>query len=115
MEAETTPDTGAYARVLAQEARRLQREARGALERGEFMRASALLADAELLAEDVHGLVFDMAPRDIGGDLALAAYDVRDAAQPAPRGRRTRVMLAPRSLRYAIGASLAISLALGEL
>lgn len=110
----TLPEPGAFAAQLAHHARYLQAEARDAFARGEFTRASALIGDAELLAEDVHELVRDMERREIGVLAMLAAYDVRpdadavfehDPAQPASPTRR---------LRMAIAASLTMSLALVE-
>ncbi|MFM7378187.1 MAG: hypothetical protein ACKO1O_08690 [Erythrobacter sp.] len=75
--------------------------------RGDFTRASALIGEAELLAEDVHGMVGDMERREMGELAMLAAYDVRSGAAPAlaPPSRRTRLALA---------ATLAMSLALVE-
>jgi len=102
---------GAFVGQLANHARHLQGEAREAIARGEFTRASALIGDAELLAEDVHGLVDDMERRELGELAMLAAYDVRGeaglAARPAlaPPSRRTRIALA---------ATLMMSLALVE-
>lgn len=101
MGSETSPASGAYVGQLADHARKLQGEARDALERGEFTRASALIGDAELLAEDVHGMVGDMERRQLGDLSMLATYDIRALAaavpvrlppaaapQPAPRDRR---------------------------
>lgn len=109
-----SPRTGAYIRLLADEAKRLQLEARDALEQGHYTRASALLGDAELLAEDVHDLVRDLSRREPGGLMAFAAYDIRDITPPAPPRRRMRLTLPSRRMRMAIGASLAIGLALTE-
>lgn len=116
-----SPDAAVFLRVLAEETRRLQREARSALAHGQYTRASALIGDAELLADDVHGLLGDLARCDLEAALACAADDLREAppsppATPraAPSGRAPFV-LRSRRLRYAIGASLALGLALGEL
>ena len=108
-------EPGDYVRLLAEEARRLQREARSALDQGCYARASALIADAELLAEDVHHLVRDIERREIGG-LMLDAYDVRDVAPPAPPRKRMRMRLTfpSRRLRVALGTSLAMGFALTE-
>jgi hypothetical protein len=106
------PEPGAYVRLLADQARLLQREARSALERGEYARASALIGDAELLAEDVHDLVGDIEHREMSGLMTLAAYDVRAAAEPARK--RFRVPLPSRRLRMALGTSIAMSLSLTE-
>lgn len=114
MGSQNTPSTGAYLGALADEARRLQREARGALERGDYTHASALIGDAELLAEDVHGMARDIESREMGGLMALAAYDVRDAVQGEAAAPRARPAPPSRRLRLAIGASLAMSLALTE-
>lgn len=108
-----TPPAGAYVLLLADEAKRLQREAGSAFERGDYTRASALIGDAELLAEDVHNLVGELERREIGGLMTLALYDVRASAQPAPQSWWER--LSPsRSVRLAISTSLAISVALTE-
>jgi hypothetical protein len=86
---------------LADHARKLQGEARDAIARGDYGRAAALIGDAELLAEDVHGLVDDIEHREAGRMMA------RMRAGRARRGSR-------RGLRVAIGATLAMSLALVE-
>lgn len=106
--------TSAYVQSLAAEAKRLQLEARGALEQGNYSRATALLDDAELLADDVHHLVSDIERRDIGGLAALAAYDVREAVLPLPSRARMRLSMPSRRIRVAIGTSLLMSLALTE-
>jgi hypothetical protein len=99
---------------LANHARFLQREARAAIARGEFTRASALIGDAELLAEDVHSLVGDMERRELGELARLAIYDVRPEPAPAPRYRPEGRPHLARRMRIAIGAGLAMSLALAE-
>ena len=112
MGSQDTPDNRAYVRALAEEARRLQREARSALEQGEFTRASALIGKAELLAEDVHNLVGDFERHEMDGLMALAAYDVR--AKDKPPRKRFRLSLPSRRARIALGTSIAASLALTE-
>jgi hypothetical protein len=101
-------EPGAFVGRLADQARKLQREARRAIAQGDYSRASALIGDAELLAEDVHGLVDDIEHREtdrlIGHAAAETEARIRPAAVPLPRRR----------LRLAIGASLAMSLALTE-
>ena len=92
----------------------LQREARCALDQGQYTRASALLGDAEMLADDVHQLVGDMERRELSGLATLAAYDVREPALAAPPRKRTRFVLPSRGMRIMIGASLAIGLAMTE-
>jgi hypothetical protein len=114
MGAEGLPVAGAYIRSLAEEARRLQHEARCALDEGHYTRASALLGDAELLAEDVHDLVSDSLRRDLGGLEMLAACDVRATEAPAPAPRRAAFALPSRRLRIAIGTSLMLGFALAE-
>ena len=109
-----SPSARAYARLLAEEARRLQHEARGALEQGQYARATALIGDAELLAEDVHHLAVDIERREIGGLTTLDDYDVRELARPAPPSSQLRFALPLRRLRLAIGTSLVMSLALAE-
>ena len=108
------PEPGPYIRLLADHARQLQREARSALEQGDYVRATALLCDAELLAEDVHHLVIDVERREIGSLMTLAAYDVRETALPEPVRLQTRLALSSRRLRMAIGTSLLMTLALTE-
>ena len=108
------PEPGLFAGQLAQHARRLQDEAREAIGRGDYTRASALIGDAELLAEDVHALVRDMERRELSQLAMLAAYDVRlDAAAPIQLSTEPGVTPA-RRLRVAIAASLTMSLALVE-
>lgn len=111
MGSDSTRPEGAFVGQLADHARRLQGDARDAIARGEFTRASALIGDAELLAEDIHCLVGDMERRELGELATMSAYDVRAIAKPA-----TRRSLTPstRRLRIAIAATLAISLALVE-
>jgi hypothetical protein len=111
MGSDFTRSDGAFVGQLANHARRLQGEAREAIARGEFTRASALIGDAELLAEDVHGMVDDMERREMGELAMLATYDVRAGAAPA-----NRPALAPpsRRTRFALAATLAMSFALVE-
>jgi hypothetical protein len=101
---------GAFVGRLADQARWLQREAKAAIARGDYARASALIGDAELLAEDVHGLVDDIEHRTTDRLIGHAAAE----AEAAARTRRLRAALSRRRLRLAIGASLAMSLALVE-
>lgn len=109
MGSETSPGSGAYVGQLADHARRLQAEAREAIARGDYDRASALIGDAELLAEDVHILVDDIEHRETDRLMGLAAQ----AAEAAAAARR--LLPRPRrALRIAIGATLAMSLALTE-
>lgn len=113
MGSDRSPEPGAYVGQLADHARKLQGEARDALARGDFTRASALIGDAELLAEDVHGMVGDMERRELGELARLARYDVRPDA--VPRAIPQRLGGAPRGRwRLAMGATLAMSLALVE-
>jgi len=114
MGSQELPEPGSYVRSLADHARQLQREACIALEQGDYALATALLGDAELLAEDVHDFVIDIERRDIGGLLTLDAYDTREAALPEPARLQTRFALPSRRLRAAIGASLLMGLVLTE-
>lgn len=113
MGSDATPELGGYVSQLADHARRLQREARSAIARGDYDRASALIGDAEMLAEDVHGLVDDFEERQTGTLMGLAA---QAGAEAHPRAHPPRRALLPphRRMRLAIGASLAMSLALVE-
>jgi hypothetical protein len=107
---DSTRHDGAFIGQLADHARRLQGEAREAIARGEFTRASALIGDAELLAEDVHGMVGDMERRELGELAVLATYDVRPAAASAVARHKPSL----RRLRIALVASLALGLTLTE-
>lgn len=95
---------------LANQARRLQHEAKTAIAQGDYARAAALIEDAELLAEDVHGLVDDIEHRETDRLLGHAAGEAAAANAPRPAILR----LPRRGLRVAIGAGLAMSLALTE-
>lgn len=107
MGSDTWPEQGGYVGKLADHARKLQAEAREAIAQGDFTRASALIGDAEMLAEDVHGLVDDIEQREADRLMGHAAAEAEARrTSPPPRVRR--------SLRLAIGASLAMSLALVE-
>ncbi len=101
---------GAYVGQLADHARQLQQEARDAIARGDYAQAAALIGDAELLADDVHGLVDDFEHRETDRLMGHAAA----AAVAEAQARRTPVPLPRKGLKLAIGASLAISLALVE-
>lgn len=111
MGSETSRQPGAYVGQLADHARRLQREARTAIAQGDYARASALIGDAELLAEDVHGIVDDIEHRQTDRIMGLAA---QDAAASARAQRAARWRLPPHRVRIALGTSLAMSLALVE-
>jgi hypothetical protein len=100
---------GAYVGQLAEHARKLQGEAREAIARGDYSRAAALIGDAELLAEDVHGLVDDIEHRAADRMMTAAAREAAGRAQGSGTRSGSR-----RGLRVAIGASLAMSLALVE-
>ncbi len=114
MGSQELPEPGSYVRSLADHARQLQREACIALDQGDYVRATALLGDAELLAEDVHDFVIDIERREIGGLMTLDAYDIREAALPKPARSQTRLALTSRRVRAAIGASLLMGLVLTE-
>lgn len=104
------PGSGAYVGQLADHARHLQREAREAIARGDYTRASALIGDAELLAEDVHGLVDDIEHRATDRLMGHAAAE----AEASDRARRLLAAPPRKSLRLALGATLAMSLALDD-
>lgn len=105
---------GAYVCLLAEEAKRLQNEARAAFDQGHYSRASALIGDAELLADDVHAIVVDIERHEIGGLATIAAYDVRALPRSAPPRQYPRLALPSRRVRLALGASIVMSLALAE-
>lgn len=101
----------AFVGQLADHARRLQREARAAIARGDYAHASALIGDAELLAEDVHGLVDAIEDRHSD---AMAGMDQQHQAASAEARTPSAPPRRPRALRMAMGASLAMSFALVE-
>lgn len=103
-------EPGAFVGRIADHARKLQGEARDAIARGDYARASALIGDAELLAEDVHGLVDDIEHRETDRLIGHAAA----AAAVAQQGARRLLPPPRRALRLALGATLAMSLALTE-
>jgi hypothetical protein len=107
MGSDSTRSEGAFVGQLADHARQLQQEAREAIARGDYARASALIGDAELLAGDVHGLVDDIEHQQMG---RMMGHATAEAEAQRPRRRLAN----PTRLRLAIGASLAISLALVE-
>lgn len=110
MGSDAAGEPGVFVGRLADQARRLQREARGALARGEYDRAADLIGDAELLAEDVHTLVDDIVHRE--ADRLIGHAAAKAAATGAACARRRTA--SRRGWRIAIGASLAIGLALVE-
>lgn len=110
MGSDTKPGQGQYVDQLADHARKLQREARSAIAQGDYARASSLIGDAEMLAEDVHGFVDDIEQRQ-NDELAQLAGGYQPAAEEASEplsGARLR------KLGAAFGAGLAMSLALVE-
>ena len=110
MGSDARPEQGDYVNQLADHARRLQREARGAIAQGDYARASSLIGDAEMLAEDVHGLVDDIEERQNDRLMDLVAEVQAETAARARRQRKRR----PGRIGVAIGASLVMSLALVE-
>jgi hypothetical protein len=110
MGSNSSPEPGAYVGQLADHARKLQDEARSAIAQGDYARASALIGDAELLAEDVHGLVDDIEDRETDRLLELAANDAASSAKA--RRRRIRFALPLRRVGVVLGAGLVMSLAL---
>lgn len=106
MGSETSGEPGAFVGRLANQARKLQSEAKAAIAQGDYARASALIGDAELLAEDVHGLVDDIEHRQTDRLMGHAAAEA-EARRPRRHARGSR-------LRLAFGATLAMSLALVE-
>lgn len=109
-----TPEPGAYIGQLARHARRLQREARAASERGDYTRASRLIADAQLLAEDVHDMVNAAERREFAELAVLTRYDTRPEAEPAQLLPESRRSLSSRAFKLALGASLTIGVAFTE-
>ncbi len=109
MGSDATPSQGKYVNQLADHARTLQREARSAIAQGDYARASSLIGDAEMLAQDVHDLVDDIEQRQRDELAQLAAgQDAADETREPLSGARLRKLTA------AFGASLAMSLALVE-
>ncbi|PLK22505.1 hypothetical protein C0V72_14610 [Porphyrobacter sp. TH134] len=114
MGSDASSEPGAYVGQLADHARKLQRDAQHAIAQGDYARASALIGDAEMLAEDVHILVDDIEHRQIDRMMGLAASDGAAAAKTRLGRRRGRFTLPPRKVRMALGTGLAMSLALVE-
>ena len=112
MGSDATRQPDAYVGQLANHARKLQREARNAIAQGDYARASALIGDVELLAEDVHGLVDDIEHRHTDSLMGLAACEAAAAAKASRR--RARFAMPTRRVRMALGTGLAMSLALVE-
>jgi hypothetical protein len=110
MESKAAPPPGLYVRQLVQHASSLRREARAAFDDGDYERAAALLAHAEMLAADVGELVDAMEERQGADMMRLAASEQYDAAPT----RRPVLTARTRKLGAALGASLAMSLALVE-
>lgn len=113
MGSEYRSDQGQYVEQLADHARQLQREARTAIENGDYRRASALIGDAEMLAGDVHDLVDDIEENQTDTMMRFAAEAEADAAEQAS-SRKSRLTLPPPRVRMALGTSIAMSLALTE-
>jgi hypothetical protein len=102
-----------YVGQLANHARRLQRDAQGAIAQGDYARAAALIDDAELLADDVSGLVDAIEERQSDAMMRLASDP--EVVSPAGTGSRKRLaLLPPRRIRAALGTSVVLSLALVE-
>lgn len=112
MGSDSSRQPGAYVGQLADHARKLQSEAKSAIAQGDYARASALIGDAELLAEDVHGLVDDIEDRQTDSLLELAANDAAGSARA--RRRRSRFGGPVRRVGIALGTGLVMSLALVE-
>lgn len=110
MGSDFSPGRGQYVDQLADHARKLQREARSAIAQGDYARASSLIGDAEMLAEDVHGLVDDIEQRqsDEIAQLAGGYQSSGDGADATLSGARLL------KLGAAVSAGLALSLALVE-
>lgn len=108
MGSDSTPGEGQYVDQLADHARKLQREARSAIAQGDYARASSLIGDAEMLAEDVHGLVDDIEQRQSYEISQLAGEYTSAEDEARMNGARLR------KLGAAVGAGLALSLALVE-
>lgn len=110
MGSKAAPPPGLYVRQLVDHANRLRREARAAFDAGDYERAAALLAHAEMLAADVGDLVNAIEERQGADMMRLAASEQHDAAPT----RRPVLTARTRKLGAALGASLAMSLALVE-
>lgn len=89
---------------------KLRREARSALRQGDHERAAALIEQAELLAADIHYLVDAMEERQTSELMRMAAEQHAAASRP----RRPLLGTRSRRIGVALGAGLAMSLALVE-
>jgi NTP pyrophosphatase (non-canonical NTP hydrolase) len=110
MGSKAAPPPGLYVRQLVKHANRLRQEAREAFDAGDYERAAALLTQAEMLAADVGELVDAIEERQGADMMRLAASGQYDAAPT----RRPVLTVRTRKLGAALGASLAMSLALVE-
>jgi hypothetical protein len=112
MGSKAAPPPGLYVRQLVKHANRLRRDARAAFDDGDYERAAALLTHVEMLAADVGDLVDAIEDRQNTDMMHLAASE-QDAAAG---GRARRLMLTPRARKIgaALGATVAMSLALVE-
>lgn len=111
MGSEAAPPPGLYVRQLVEHASSLRRAARAAYDAGDYEGAATLLARAEMLAADVGDLVDAIEERQNTDLMRLAAEQRAEGGE----GARRRGFPLPRGkLGVAIGASLAMSLALVE-
>lgn len=112
MGSDVSPPSRGQVRQLYDQAAELRREARAAIEAGDLERARALTARAEQLAAQVGAGVDAMEQRQSDDVMLLvAAHHTRSSA---PRARRWLPGPSARKIGAAVGAGIAISLALAE-
>lgn len=110
---EASPEPGLYVEQLMHHAGQLQREAGAAMAQGDYARAAALINDAEMLADDVGELV-DAIEKSPTSAFLLLATKQQAAAAARRKPRWPGFALPSRRVSVALGASVAMSLALAE-
>lgn len=117
MGSDAAPPPGLYVKQLMEHASRLRREARAAVDAGDYQRAAELLARAEMLAADVGDLVDAIEERQADDMMRLATgqHDAAGDEGRSGRGWVGRWLARPRAkVGAALGAGLVFSLALVE-
>lgn len=114
MGSDTAPPPGLYVRQLMEHAGQLRAEARVAFEAGDYERAAMLLDRAEMLADDVGELVDAIEERQTTDVMRMVAEHHAAASVRASRLWQRTFPTHARKLGAALGASIAMTLALAE-